>query len=88
MSLGWKTFVNADDRNKVMQNEPGSAWRMEQQLCIGSAMKGIDSTKQKVLPCTAAVRLPQLSRKYFFQMFYLCMKLIFIFIHIYRGKTR
>ena len=51
---------------------------MVQQQCIGSALKGIDSAKEKVPPCTAAVRLPQLFtkksfKKRFFQNF-LCMK--------------
>ena len=43
---------------------------MVQQQCIGSAMKGIHSAKEKVLPCTAAVRLPQLCRKKDFRTFF------------------
>ena len=36
---------------------------MVQQQCIGSAVKGIDSAKEKVPPCTAAVRLPHFFSK-------------------------
>ena len=48
---------------------------MVQQQCIGSAVKGIDSAKEKVPPCTAAVglRIKKLEKKFFFQKF-LCMK--------------
>ena len=48
-------------RGPPKQNEPGSA--MVQQQCIGSAVKGIDSAKEKVPPCPTAVRLPQLFTK-------------------------
>ena len=36
---------------------------MVQQQCIGSAVNGIDSAKEKVPPCPTAVRLPQLFTK-------------------------
>ena len=56
---------------------------MVQQQCVGSAVKGMDSAKEKVPPCTAAVRLPQLftKKKVFKKNFgkkkfqnFLCMK--------------
>ena len=55
---------------------------MVQQQCIGSAVKGIDSAKEKVPPCPTAVRLQQpftkksLGKKFlkfFFQNLW-CMK--------------
>ena len=48
-------------RGPPKQNEPGSA--MVQPQCIGSAVKGIDSAKEKVPPYLTAVRLPQLFTK-------------------------
>ena len=63
MSLARKVFVNADQRKKSMQNEAVWAKEMVQQQCIGSAMKGCDSAKGKVPPCTVAVRLSQLFKK-------------------------
>ena len=54
----------------MMPNEPGLALNMVQQLCIGAASNGIDSTKQKVIPCTAAVRLIQLFTTKVFKIFF------------------
>ena len=48
-------------RGPPKQNEPGSA--LVQQQCIGGAVKGIDSAREKVPPCPTAVRLPQLFTK-------------------------
>ena len=59
------------------QNEPGSA--MVQQQCIGSAVKGIDSAKEKVPPCLTAVRLPQLFTKKKFWKKIIFFKKIFCF---------
>ena len=36
---------------------------MVPQQCIGTAVKGIDSAKEKVPPCPTVVRLPQLFTK-------------------------
>ena len=64
-------------RGPPKQNEPGSA--MVQQQCIGSAVKGIDSAKEKVPPCPTAVNFSQkkvleffffLKKKFFFPNFW------------------
>ena len=50
---------------------------MVQQQCIGSAVKGIDSAKEKVPPCPTAVRLPQLFTKKSFRKFFFFEKNFF-----------
>ena len=63
-------------RGPPKQNEPGSA--MVQQQRIGSALKGIDSAKEKVPPCLTAVRLPQLfTKKRFWKIIFFSKKFFF-----------
>ena len=50
---------------------------MVQQQCIGSAVKGIDSAKEKVPPCPTAVRVPQLFTKKSFRKNVFLKKKIF-----------
>ena len=58
---------------------------MVQQLCIGSAMKEIDSTKRKVLPCTAVVRLPQLFGEKIFKIFFFRKKNLKFLLRLKNG---
>ena len=51
---------------------------MVQQQCIGSDVKGIDSAKEKVPPCTAGVCLPQrFTNKRFQKKFFFATKSFF-----------